>query len=1273
MKAVILLLEAMEKHKWMIHIDDRQRSPEETTGIYNQSFFWWLNPLMKRGFRGILQISDLFSMDESMSSEVLNTRFWTLWNKSSRQGKYKLAFVMVRLLKWPILSVIIPRLVLVAFTICQPLLLKTFLNFLQNPQQSQSIGYGLIGAYGLVYLGMALSTGFYRHRSVRCLAIIRGTLVSAVFVKTTEISITALDNSAAVTLMSTDVERSVMALREVHELWANAIQVGIATYLLEAELGAACVVPIAVALSTALVMFKLSSFTQKLQLVWVQKIQERIGITSNMLGSMKGIKMTGLTQKMSDSIVGLRETEIKDAEPFRLLNAGSATLGSVPLMITPIITFAIYNVIATKSGRTLDDNRLFTALSLLLLVTQPLFTTFAGFVELLSTLGCIERIEKFLRAAPRRDHRMIHGPSPSLSQRVSVLPPLESPNSYTSGPGVLTVRDGSFGWSNDGDPILHDINLSIRPSKLTLLIGPVASGKTTLLKALLGETPSSKGFVHLLTSQVSWCEQTPWLINASVQKNIIGFDTFDSDLYQAAIDGADLHNDIASFPNGDQTLIGSKGISLSGGQKSRLQIARAVYAKKSIAFFDDIFSGLDAATEEIIFDRLFGMRGLFRRWGTTVIVATHSEQGSFTELNASSGYVHSLRVEHNKDTRTTQSETPDAGQKPTYVPGKVRVDLRGETLGGKARQVGDWAVYRYYLRIIGWRHSAIFFLVQVSNAFFSSFPTVWLKWWASSNEAHPNRRAGFYLGVYTAFQLVGLIVAGALPLFTFTVMAARSGIQLHNITLKTVMSAPMAFFAATDIGSITTRFSQDIQLIDSQLPLALMCVGSYLFICIAQATLIASASYWIALSYPPLLALYYGVQKYYLRTSRQLRILDLELKAPLYTQFLETLGGLTTIRAFKWEKDSICLNHKLVDQSQKPFYLLLMIQRWLTLVLDLSSMVLAIIVTTVAVQTRNTVSVGFTGVSLVQIISLTNYLRMMLSFWAQLETSIGAVARVKHFEAKTASENLPEENVEPAADWPNEGSIKIDGLSASYGTDENVNEDKALCDVSLSIRPGEKIGICGRSGSGKSSLVLALFRMIELTGGKITIDGLDVSTVRRNALRSRLNAIAQEPFLLHGSLRRNLDPHERASDAACIAALQHVQLWAGLEARGAAQLDAPLGPDALSQGQRQLLCLARALLRPGRIVVLDEATSSVDAGTEALMQRVIRAHFAHHTIVAIAHRLHTIRDFDRVVVMDGGRIVECDTPDNLLRDPESSFRLLHDAAGRSAAAVDANG
>ena len=405
------------------------------------------------------------------------------------------------------------------------------------------------------------------------------------------------------------------------------------------------------------------------------------------------------------------------------------------------------------------------------------------------------------------------------------------------------------------------------------------------------------------------------------------------------------------------------------------------------------------------------------------------EQGSFQTLNAKNGYVHNLFLGHAHDQK--QDENPQSEEKTNGgVPAKPMAPVTVST--DKKRQTGDITTYLYFFKNIGWSTTVIWLILEASWAFLFTFPTIWLKWWTDVNSSGHEQQTGLYLGVYTVFQIGGLVTCAITVYYSFNVIAATAGVRLHGTTLKTVMAAPLAFFTKTDTGSLTNRFSQDMQLIDNSLPLALMMVVNTLFLCIGQAILIATASVYIAIAFPALIAVYFVIQRYYLRTSRQLRLLDIEQKAPVYTQFLQSLSGLATIRAFGWQHDSVTQNYDLLDLSQRPFYLLFIVQRWLVLVLDLINMALAVIVVAVASQLRGQVSVGFTGVSLTQIVSFTATMKLLILFWTQLETSLGAVTRIKDFEAETQKENLARETTEVAENWPSRGSIEIKNLSASY-------------------------------------------------------------------------------------------------------------------------------------------------------------------------------------------------------------------------------------------------
>ena len=486
-------------------------------------------------------------------------------------------------------------------------------------------------------------------------------------------------------------------------------------------------------------------------------------------------------------------------------------------------------------------------------------------------------------------------------------------------------------------------------------------------------------------------------------------------------------------------------------------------------------------------------------------------------------------------------------------------------------------------------------------------------------------------------------------------MVPRSARRLHQVILDTVMAAPLLFFTSTDLGVTVNRFSQDMSLIDMELPDAVIELWADIVIGVVEAILMCLSAGYFAVSMPFVMVQLYFLQQYYLRTSRQLRLLDLEAKSPLYSHFTETLEGLVTVRAFGWSKDFEAKNARLLDTSQKPFYLLFCIQRWLSLVLDLTVAGLTVLLMIIVVKLRATINPGFVALALVNVNGFNLSLTELIKAWTRVETSLGAITRVKTFAADTTCENLPAENdrVPDNHDWPSKGNIELKNVSAYYKPDALV-----LKNLSLSISAGQKIGICGGSGSGKSTIIATLFRLLEIASGSITIDGVDITRLPRQDVRRRINAIPQEAYFFKGSVRSNIDPMGRSSDAELMAALRDVNLWTIVDEKGG--LDAPAKAEMFSHGQRQLFCLARAVLHPSRIIVLDEATASVDLETDKLMQKVIRDKFDGCTILAVAHRLDTIMDFDRIAVIKAGELVEFDTPKALMTR-DSAFRTLYES------------
>ncbi|KAK3311692.1 P-loop containing nucleoside triphosphate hydrolase protein [Chaetomium strumarium] len=1342
---VVLVLEAVEKRRASLRDRFREYPPEATASIFNRGFFWWLNPLFRRGFFGReLDVDDLFVLDKHLRAEYCFARFQAAWagirqkakstptsnsaSPSEKQkqtpGPYALLAASYRVLGWPVLQSIPPRACLVALNFCQPFLINHAITLSQEAitDHTTQVGYGLIGAYVFVYVGIALAMGQYQHRTYRSITMLRGGLVSLIYRKTAAVSLRDVDPATSMTLMSADMERIVQGWQTMHEIWANAAEVGIAIYLLERQLGVACVVPVAVSILSLLGSLFAMNFIMSRQAMWLEAIEKRISATSAMLASMKGVKMCGLQDTLLGSLQQLRIDELRISKRFRRLIIWNMVFAYFTQVFAPVLTFTVFSLRARgNDGSTLDTARVFTSLSLFALLSEPLASLVMSLATYLGAVGSFVRIQQFLQSDERADMRnsLVYNSnsnsdpddlsSSSSNEKLPRFIDNTTNNNKTAAPDAITVRDANFGWDADKPPILRGINLTVPWHKLTMVVGPVGCGKSTLLQAVLGEVPTLNssgegGGVQLGSLSIAYCAQNPWHMNGTVRQAIVGCEKYDEKWYTRVVQACALQRDFRELPMGDGSRIGSSGVALSGGQSQRIALARAVYARREIVILDDVLSGLDNSTENHVFHSLLGQHGILRELQSTVLLVSSSAkrlpyadhivcfgadgaitaQGTFAALNAAGGYVSSFNLRaadwayvQDKENNNNGDGNNDIGivhtvyasdsEAPNNIPNGSRSSGSSETAcppgrnsteaADTGRRTGDVQIYLYYVKSVGWWASVIFVVAIVGFVFCLSFPSVWVQWWAADNESRPNDRLGYWLGIYAMLGGVAIVCLFISCWQMIVTMVPLSGEKFHFALLKTVLSAPLSFFVNTDSGETINRFSQDLQLIDMELPTAALNTFATFVLCIAQMALIGVGSRYAAISFPVVLAALYLIQKVYLHTSRQLRLLDLETKAPLYSLFEESLAGLATVRAFGWQRALEERNHALLDRSQRPFYLLFAVQRWLTLVLDLLVAAVAVLLIVLVVALRGTVAAGGVGLALLNVIQFSQNIKLLVTFWTQLETHIGSVARIKAFTETAVAEDQPEEKQLPPPGWPSTGAIEFDNLSATYNRD-----DLVLHSVSLTIQPGEKIAVCGRTGSGKTSLIMSLFRLVDLQpGSHIRVDGIDIATLPRQEVRRRIVAVPQHPFLLKGSVRLNADPLGGASDDDILAALQCVQVKDMVD-KVAGGLDADIEMLNLSAGQKQLFCLARAMLRPGCILVLDEATSSIDAKTEEVMQRLIRRKFAGHTIIAVAHRIETIMDFDKVAVLDAGRLVEFDSPYALLDKPGSAFARLYNAA-----------
>lgn len=562
----------------------------------------------------------------------------------------------------------------------------------------------------------------------------RSILVTEIFTKATKAHIAIGDDSAALTLMSTDIERIRVGFRSLHETWASMIQAALAAWMLYNRLGVVFVAPIGIVIVCFTGLGILINFTGDSQRAWMSGVQKRVGLTATVIASMKNLRISGLSAAVSSFVQKLRVKELAAGARFRKIFITAAILGFIPQLIGPPLTFAF-------TQQTLDASTMFTCLGFLTLLTLPLSQIFEAVPQLVSGLACLGRIQAFLECETRHDFRQV---LTDIRRNAEKAPA----DTEVSSDSALVIKNGNFGWEA-GKFVLRNVNTRVSKSSLTIVVGPVGSGKSTLCKALLGEIPFNKGSVVSSTrfARVGFCEQTAFLLNGSIRDNIVGFSPFNSERYAEVINATVLSFDFVTLPQGDRTNVGSDGLTLSGGQKQRVSLARALYLQSDLLVLDDIFSGLDADTEEQVFQQVFAPGGLLRRRRSTVVLCTHSvkhlpaadyimvlgdgtvaEQGSFGKLMTSQGYVQRLGLRGSSDSDASSEKTTSKqsvqGSKPQLLHTTTNDTSSLTPDIDKSRQVGDSTVYKHYVKSMGWIPAALSLFFATLWGFFTNFPTI---------------------------------------------------------------------------------------------------------------------------------------------------------------------------------------------------------------------------------------------------------------------------------------------------------------------------------------------------------------------------------------------------------------------------------------------------------------------------------------------------------------------------------------------------------------------
>ncbi|KAG2142476.1 multidrug resistance-associated ABC transporter [Suillus clintonianus] len=1134
------------------------------------------------------------------------------------------------------------------------------------------------------------------------------------------------------TLMTTDVDRVAEFPYHLFAIADSPIEIVVGTTLLYSMLGVSCFIGLAV----ICLFLPLNHFAGKVVISTQDNLMkardERVSLMNEILGGIRMLKFMAWERSFEKRVLKIRERELKYQKlNYRIEVVFAAIWEASPLIVT-LVSFWHF---AVWRQQTLTPSIAFTSM---LVFNEMRFAMNAlpeTFINLLQVHVSLKRIGKYLQLT-----------------EVAPVPPLSAAPAIN----LIAVQSASITWPHDRSAdssaastprhkfMLVDLALKFPEGQLSLVCGKLGSGKTLLLLALLGEADVLTGqvicprsppdalasFADQKVTKEEWivpgvCAYVPqaaWLRNASIKDNILFGLPFDEERYQKTLEICALISDLMILEDGDQSEIGERGVNLSGGQKARVSLARAVYSRASILLLDDVLSAVDAHTAHHIYYKC--IKGELMHGRTVILVSHHvqlcltgasyvvaldnghllfaGEREAFDASPVKGTLVQTMGGTSKKQGAASTSRNPavPAGHSPvaTLVEDGVEPDPTSETsstvvnepqaiverkaprklVEDEKRAVGRVSrdVWELYVKSCGaYGYWAWFLSILVLGALCPVAENWWLKIWSgSSTEEVEAKGPVYYIVIYAVVTLTGVFIS-TYRYFVLYNGSIHASAVLYQKLLETVLFANIRFHDTVSRGRLLNRFGKDFEGIDSRLSDSFgrsIIFALTFIVMVLSVTLAGGVPFLIAIIF--LGFMYFNVAKDYGQAARDMRRLDSVARSPLYSIYGETIAGAPILRAFgassKFLRDML----RCVDTNTNPNYWQWAVNRWLSARFDLLSAATVGVTGLIAVSTP-TISAALAGFALSFAGGMTWTLLFLVRRFVGLEQSMVALERVKEY---SELKREPPEFIEPRppTSWPDRGAIKCENLIIRYAPDL----PDVLHNLNFEIHPGEKVGILGRTGSGKSTLALSFFRFVEATEGCITIDNLDISKMGLSDLRSKLTIIPQDPTILSGTLRSTLDVFDEYEDAEIFESLRRVHLIPSDDVDGVVNidgveinvnvfrnLDSPVseGGENFSTGEKQLLCMARAILKRSKVLVMDEATASVDYATDELIGKTIRQEFANSTILTIAHRLRTVIDYDRVILLDQGKIVEFDRPAVLLSDPSSQFYGLCEATGEN--------
>ncbi|KAJ3028172.1 UNVERIFIED_CONTAM: hypothetical protein HDU68_002318 [Siphonaria sp. JEL0065] len=1260
--------------------------PKDTASWPSKLTFSWVNALFAKGAKQPLTIADLYRIPETVECKSLADRFYMVWE--AELAKFRVQQTQPEAAKYTTDGTLLRNtLWVLCFKDVFPL--------------------GFLKVFSDLFSMISVSINTFTQELAVIAISMRTAITAIIYRKSIKLSAAArqkFDAGTVINMVSTDSARIEQFFNQINFIWTLPILLTINMIFLLHSLGWAALVGLAMLLCALPIQSVLFSKMKTIRRDQAPITDKRVKKTTEILNGVRVIKLFSWETSFIDLVADIRKLELRQVLRRAIYQSVVMTQAQALPVLTSCASFIAYSVI----NPTLDPAYIFSSLAWFNQLRQPIWmlpnilNTWAEFNVALTRIEALllatELDERFNTHIDADSNNAIVVKNGSFDRAGPVyIDGVVGSTIQMKGSGRKKEKKESLkekakggsakGKGGDGEEVkvvepvasLRDINIQIPKGSLVAIVGSVGAGKSSLLNALVGEMRKTNGSVEF-SGDVSYAPQTAWIQNASVKDNILFGSSFDEDRYIKTIYDAALLPDLKILQNADKTSIGERGINLSGGQKQRVNLARLMYSKSEIVLLDDPLSAVDAHVGRHLFDNC--IKGSLK--SRTRLLVTHQlhflpecdyifylkdgailEQGTYSELLGNKGEFATMISAHGSDHQANNDEDSEVKDISQYL-NEIKTLISAEQSAKSIMRVEDQetggvksSVWYRYMQAAGgptFLAQLIVLITLVQGTRVGN--DLWLTAWTSREINIPNLT---YIEVYAALG-IGMALSLFLYALFFGFSGTRAARSLHDRALARVLRCPVYFFDTTPLGRIINRFSRDVDAVDNNISQNFRQLVQQLSITFSTFVVMCYALPVFTIPVIPALIIYWYIQNIYRKTARELKRLDSTTKSPLYANFGETILGISTIRAYSDEDRFIDRNDLVTDVTNAPYYLLVTCQNWLSIRLQFIGSALVLLASMFGVFS-STITPSLFGLCLSYSLTVTQTLAMAVQNFTQTEIAMNSVERVEHYAFRLDSEGdainpdkRPPTSPQP---WPQKGEIEFKNVTMRYAPALPF----VLNNVSFKIHDGEKVGIVGRTGSGKSSLMQVLFRMTEPEeGSTMIIDGLETSRAGGLGLldiRTALAIIPQDPVVFSGSFRSNMDPFNQHTDDELWDALTRAGLKAKvLKNEGKLEAIVEAGGENLSVGERQLLCLSRAMLKTPKILIMDEATANVDYETDAMIQKALREDFKDATVLTIAHRLNTIMDYDRVMVLDKGELTEFDSPRNLLANEGSMFSAL---------------